>query len=529
MYSFPGTLQRLYSWKKDDFRSCMRPQSTTILAYAVAMLSVTAALVVGYLLDRFVHTEPYVSLFLCAIMFAAWFGGLGPSLLATVTASLSFIYFFVGADSVGIAPNDIPRIVLFGITALFVVSIMAAQRRNEESLWRARDRLQGALQEQARLVKALRAENAKRRRVQAYLDEAQRLSRTGTFSWKLATGDIFWSKEGCRMMAAGATGVPPIDALLQWVHKDDLPIVQHEFERVRRGELEYDYEFRWLPPTGAARHLHIRAHRVRLESGDDEIVGALMDVSEAHEAQECQHAAQTALAHAARVATLGEISASIAHEFNQPLAGIVTNGEAALRWLDRGEPELGEARNAIARMVHDGERASQVIKRLRALARKAPAQTMRLDLNEVVAESIALVEREIHNRRAALQIDLASSLPPVIADWLELQQVVINLLANGVQAMEVVTDRPRHLVVRSFAQADEVVVSVRDSGIGIDPLKMKHLFNAFFTTKVDGMGMGLSICRSIIESHGGRIWASNNTGSGMTFQFALPLRGGGTS
>jgi len=331
------------------------------------------------------------------------------------------------------------------------------------------------------------------------------------------------------MMAAGPAGVPPIDVLLQWVHKDDLAIVQHEFERVRRGELEYDYEFRWLPPTGAPRHLHIRARRVRLESGDDEIVGALMDVSETREAQECLHTAQTALAHAARVATLGEMSASIAHEVNQPLAGIVTNGEAALRWLDRGEPEFGEVRGAIERMVRDGERASQVVKRLRALARKAPAQTMHLDLNEVIAESVALVQHEIHNRRTALQLDLASSLPAVVADRVELQQVVINLVTNSVQAMEAVPDRPRHLVVRSFAQADEVVVSVRDSGIGIEPSSMGRLFNAFFTTKADGMGMGLSICRSIIQSHGGRIWASNNTGPGMTFQFALPLKAGETS
>src|SRR6266851_2815337 len=437
-----------------------RPQSETILAYAVAMLSVTAALVIGLLLDGFLHTMPYVSLFLCAIMFTAWFGGLGPSLLATVVAILSFTYFFVDSESFGIAPNDIPRIVLFGITALFVVSLMAAQRRNEESLRRARDQLQGALQEQARLVEALRAENGERRRVQAYLDEAQRLSRTGTFSWKFATGDIFWSKEGCRMMEVGATG---------------------------------------LTPTGATRHLHVRAHRVCLESGDDEIVGALMDVSETREAQECLHAAQTALAHAGRVATLGEMSASIAHEVNQPLAGIVTNGEAALRWLDRGEPELSEARGAIERMVRDGERASQVVKRLRALARKAPAQTVRLDLNEVIAESVALVQREIHNHRAALQLDLASGLPAVVADRVELQQVVINLVANSVQAMEAVTDRPRHLVVRSFAQADEVVVSVRDSGIGVDPSNTNRLFNAFFTTKTDGMGMGLSICRSIIQ------------------------------
>ena len=506
-----------------------RPQPAAILAYAVAILSVTTALVAALLLDNFLNTMPFVSLFLCSIMFAAWFGGLGPSLLATVLAILLFTYFFVDSDSFGIAPKDVPRVVLFGTTALFVVSLSAAQRRNEKSLRDARDQLQGALQEQARLNEALRAENTERRRVQAYLDEAQRLSRTGTFSWKPATGAVFWSTEGCRIMEFGGAVKPPIDVLLQGVHKDDVALVQGELERVRRGEPEYDYEFRWLTPAGSTRHLHVRAHRLRSESGEDEIVGALMDVSETREAQEALHAAQTALTHAARVATLGEMSASIAHEVNQPLAGIVTNGEAALRWLNRSEPELGEVRSAIERMVRDGKRASQVVERLRALVRKAPAQILPLELNEVIAEGVALVRREIHNHRASLELDLARDLPPVIADRIELQQVVINLMVNGVQAMEPVADRPRRLVVRSYAQADEVVVSVCDSGVGIDPANTNRLFNAFFTTKADGMGMGLSICRSIIESHGGRIWASSNAGPGMTFQFALPLRAGGTS
>jgi len=209
---------------------------------------------------------------------------------------------------------------------------------------------------------------------------------------------------------------------------------------------------------------------------------------------------------------------------NQPLAGIVTNGEAGLRWLDRKEPELGEIRSAMERMIRDGKRASQVVERLRALARRAPAQTVPLDLNGVITEGVALVQHEIQNNRIALRLDLAPGLPPVLADRVELQQVVINLMVNGMQAMETVTDRPRHLFVRSSPRADEVVVSVQDSGVGIDPANMNRLFHAFFTTRANGMGMGLSICRSIMESHGGRVWASNNTGPGSTFQFALPLR-----
>jgi C4-dicarboxylate-specific signal transduction histidine kinase len=511
-------------------RISWRPSFAALLAYAVAILSVTTALVTGLLLDQFLQTMPYVSLFLCSIMFAAWFGGFGPSLLATGIAILLFTYYFVDpGGSFEVAAKDVPRVALFTITALFVVSLSAAQRRNADSLRFARDELQATVEELARVNRALEAENAQRRRVEAYLDEAQELSRTGSFSWKVSSGDAFWSKEGYRILGLDQAAKPSIDLLLQRVHPDDQRTVQHEIDRVRQGEQDYDYELRWLMPNGPTKHLRVRAHRVRFDVGEDEIVGALIDVSEAREAQESLHAAQTALAHAARVATLGEMSASIAHEVNQPLAGIVTNGEAGLRWLDRKEPELGEIRSALERIIRDGKRASQVVERLRALARKAPQQTALLDLNEVISEGVALVQREIQGHRVALQLDLARDLPSVLAGRVELQQVVINLMMNGVQAMEPVTDRPRRLVVRSFAQAEEVLVSVQDSGIGIDPENMGRLFNAFFTTRTNGMGMGLSIGRSIIESYGGRIWASSNDGAGTTFQFALPVRARGAA
>ena len=461
-------------------RSSWWPSLAAILAYAVAILSVTTAMVTGLLLDQFLQTTPYVSLFLCSIMFAAWFGGLGPSLLATAIAVLLFTYYFVDpGGSFEVAAKDVPRVALFTITALFVVSLSAAQRRNADSLRFARDELQSTVQELARVNEALEAENARRRRIEAYLDEAQGLSRTGSFSWKVSSGDIFWSKEGYRMLELDRAARPSIDLILQGVHPDDRQVVQHAIDRAQRGEQDYDYEYRWLTPSGLTKHLHVRAHRVRFDSGEDEIVGALIDVSEARQAQEALHAAQTALAHAARVATLGEMSASIAHEVNQPLAGIVTNGEAGLRWLDRKEPDLGEVRSAMERMIRDGKRASQVVERLRALARKAPAQTMPLDLNEVITEGAALLQREIQNHRIVLQLDLARDLPPVLADRVELQQVVINLMMNGMQAMEPVTDRPRRLVVRSSRHDDEVLVSVRDTGVGIDRDNMDRLFNAF--------------------------------------------------
>jgi C4-dicarboxylate-specific signal transduction histidine kinase len=477
----------------------------------VAILSVTAALAVAQLLETFVQSAPTVSLFLCAIMFVAWFGGLRPSLLAVVLAAIYFTLFMVApSGTVAIASRDIPRIALFVITSLFVVSLSAAQRRNAQEL--------------ARVNKALLAENAERRRVEAYLDEAQALSRTGCFGWHMATNDVFWSKEGYRVLDIDLNRQPTFDLLLQRVHPDDRALLQAELDKAVKGEPDHDCEIRWLTPSGATKHLHIRAHRLKLESGEDELVGAIMDVSETRLAQEALHATEMALAHAARVATLGEMSASIAHEVNQPLAGIVTNGEAGLRWLDRKQPELGEVRAAIERTIRDAKRASEVVQRLRALARKTPGHRLPLDLNDVVVDSIALLQREIQNHRIVLKTDLAHDMPAVLADRIELQQVVINLMVNGMQAMEPVTDRPRRLLVRTSIETDQAMVAVQDWGNGLEPATMARLFNPFFTTREEGMGLGLSICRSIAESHGGRIWASNNDGPGATFRFALPLK-----
>ena len=247
------------------------------------------------------------------------------------------------------------------------------------------------------------------------------------------------------------------------------------------------------------------------------------DITAATAAGEALHQAQSQLAHAARVATLGELSASIAHEVNQPLAGIVTNAEAAVRWLSRAEPELGEVEDALKRVIRDGQRASEVISRIRAMTRKAEETRIQLDLNAVIEEALALVEREIAGRRIVLELDLAPRLPEVQADRIQLQQVIINLLLNALQAMDTVVPGEGRLSIRSFADAaGNVCVAVRDSGVGFNGETEGNLFAAFFTTKQSGMGMGLSICRSIVEASGGRIWATRNDGPGATFSIAIP-------
>ena len=254
------------------------------------------------------------------------------------------------------------------------------------------------------------------------------------------------------------------------------------------------------------------------------IMGTSNDVTERNRAQEALYRARAELAHVARVVTLGELTASIAHEVRQPLAGIVTNGSACLRWLARAPPELEEARRSVESMIDDAMRANEVVLGLRALSKKTDPVRVLLNLDEVVEEIVPLVRRELLDNRITLRLELARALPPVLGDRVQLKQVIMNLLINGIQAMATVDDRPRELLIRSKHHgADRVLLEVQDSGVGIDENSMHRLFNAFFTTKPDGMGMGLSICRSIIESHGGRIWASRNSGPGATFHFTLPV------
>ncbi len=250
----------------------------------------------------------------------------------------------------------------------------------------------------------------------------------------------------------------------------------------------------------------------------------------ADHAEEALRKAQAELAHVTRVTMLGELTVSISHEVNQPLAAVVNAAAACRRWLDAGIPNLDEARSAVDWIVNEGNRASEVIRRVRALANKTGIEKVPLDVNDVVREAIALVQRELASHRVSLRMELAPALPMILGDRIQLQQVIINLVMNGIEAMQSVTDQPRELVIRSHQdETHRVLVSVADSGVGISAENADRLFNAFFTTKSGGMGMGLSICRSIIEAHGGRMSAVNNAGPGARFQFTLPLHQEDTS
>jgi len=381
------------------------PKPPAILSYFIAVLSVAAALIISRLPAAHLQDAP-VSLFLCAVLLSAWFGGVGPGLLAMALSALAFNYYFLPPIySLGPKPEEIPRLVIFMVSALFVGSLSAAQRSATESLRRARDDLRKTVQELQKSNEALQTESLERKH-----------------------------------------------------------------------------------------------------------------------AEEARREAQAELARVSRVTTMGELTASLAHEVNQPIAAAVTNANTCLRWLTRDRPDVEEARAAAMRIVKDGTRAAEIVKRVRLLFKKSTPQRELADVNEAIREMIVLLRSEATRYNITVRMELAADLPRIMGDRVQLQQVLMNLIVNSIDAMKEV-DGVRELAVKSQrTENEEVLVSVSDTGVGLPPQQADQIFNAFFTTKSHGTGMGLRISRSIVESHGGRLWAADDSPRGASFHFALPTR-----
>ena len=376
--------------------------------WVVAIVSVASAVILAQVLEDYWHSTPFVSLFLCAIMFSAWYGGFKPGLLAIALSVFAFDYYFLPpTHSLVPNSNELPRLVLFAIAALMVGLLSAAQRSATESLRLARDDLAGKVQELKSANEALHAENAERKRAETALQKAQ-----------------------------------------------------------------------------------------------------------------------AELAHITRMTTMGELTASIAHEVNQPLTAVLNNANACLDLLPNGAPHLEEVRDALTEIIDDADRASAVIARVRQLARKAPFERTLLNLRDVITDVCALARYESASRRVTIRTELPEELPLVSGDRVQLQQVLLNLIVNGMDAMDTVEESRRVLIICGRPEIrdgiPEAWLSVHDTGTGFKPETMQRLFEAFYTTKAHGMGMGLAISRSIIEAHGGRLWAEPNQGPGATFSFSLP-------
>ncbi len=517
------------------FYSLMRPGSHAIGSYGIAVLSVIAALILSRWPALHLEAAP-VSLFLCAVMFSAWLGGVGPGLLATALSALAFDYYFLPpVYALTLKTQEVPRLVIFVMSAFFVGALSAAQRSATESLRRARDDLKGTVQELQRTNEALRAESIERRhaedklrRSEAYLAEAQRLSHTGSWASRPATGEILYFSEECYRLV----GLEPqggqlrYETFFQRVHPDDQAKLSEAIETSGRAKTEFELDYRIVHPGGGIRDIHVVGHPVPGPSGDlVEFVGTVMDVTErrrAEEEREKLHQAQADLAHVSRVTTLGELTASLAHEVNQPIAAAVTNAKTCLLWLNRDTPDLEEAREAAMRIVKDGTRAAAIISRVRLLFRKGTPQREPVDFNEVVRDMIILLRGEAIRYSISIRTDLAADLPEIMADPVQLQQVMMNLMMNGIDAMKAL-EGTRELAIRSQrAENEHLLVSVSDTGVGLPPEQRDRIFNAFVTTKPHGTGMGLSISRSIVEAHGGRIWAADNAPRGASFFLTLP-------
>jgi PAS domain S-box-containing protein len=374
------------------------------------------------------------------------------------------------------------------------------------------------------ITKRKRAEE-KLRRSEAYLAEGQRMGHTGSWAWNVSTGDLFWSQEHFRIFGLDPEKAKPsYKMFFEMVHPEDRSILMRGFEKAVNEQSDFEANYRIIRPEGTIRHIHSLSHPISNESGAViEYVGTVIDTTDRKLAEEAARRAQAELAHAARALTLGEMTTSIAHEVNQPLGAIVANGQACLRLLARDARDLKEVREAVGGMISDAMRASEVIKRIRALLKKNAPEKAPLDINETIQEVIAFAAGGLGKNQVLLRTELEADLPPVLGDRIELQQVLLNLILNGCEAMSRVGWRQRELLINSRkSESDEVMVAVRDSGVGIDPPAAERLFDAFFTTKEGGLGLGLSISRTIIEAHGGRLWASSNEDHGATVQFTLP-------
>ena len=428
-------------------------------------------------------------------------------------------------------PNDSDQLLLsiaacHGATAFGMARIVEQHRRAEAALAASERQLRQARDE---LETKVAERTAELRRSEAYLEEAERLSHTGTWALDLRArrGIVYWSEESYRIYGFDPRdGLPTCDRLWAQVHPDDRSRAYQYVHEALRERRDWTVEFRITLPDGTIRHLEEIGHHMFSAGGEPlEVLGITVDVTERKRAQqegERLRQLESELAHLNRLSMMGVMAASLAHEVKQPIAAARNNARAALNFLARRPPDLGEVGEALGCIVNDADRAGDIIDRIRAQVKKAPPRSDRFDLNKAVTEVVELARSAICKQEVSLQMRLAQGAFTVQGDRVQLQQVILNLILNAIEAMGALDTGPRELRVSTERQQTNAVVSVHDSGPGVVPEQVERVFDAFYTTKSNGVGIGLSICRSIVDAHGGRLWIEPNEPRGAIFQFTVP-------
>ncbi len=363
------------------------------------------------------------------------------------------------------------------------------------------------------------------RRSETFLTEGQRISLTGSFLWAVDTDELTFSEQLKRIFEFEPNAEVTLDQIAERVHPDDLPLLAEKLAEIRSGRDNLEYEIRLRMPDGRVKYMRVFGRVIRHEDDRLECLGAVQDVTRRRLAEEARDKVRSELAHVSRVVSLGALTASIAHEINQPLASIITNGETGLRWLTRSEPDLEKVQKFTKRVLDDARRAAAIIDRIRTMATRGTSKQSLIALDNVVRDSTSFLEHELQSRAVSVSLDFAPGLPMVFGDRTQLQQVIVNLVFNAVQAMTTSQVFRKSIGIRTQQlDAETVCCIVEDSGAGIDAEHLPHLFDSFFTTKETGMGLGLPIAQSIIEAHNGRIRADNESAlGGARFVFELPV------